>query len=112
MIHEILETMMIICFGLSWPFNVAKSLKYRTAKGKSILFLSLILLGYVAGISSKLLNRDYLANFSTKWYVLAAYILNFVVIFTDFCLYWRNRRLDKLRAEGKLVDELSAPSDK
>ena len=107
MLYEILETAMIVCFGISWPFNVAKSLKYKTAKGKSLLFLSFILLGYICGIASKLLNKDYLANFSSKWYVLTAYIINFVVIFTDFCLYWRNRRYDKLREQGLLHDELS-----
>ncbi|MBR0437814.1 MAG: hypothetical protein IJK00_01565 [Clostridia bacterium] len=103
-LYEIFETMMIVCFGISWPFNVIKSLKTRSAKGKSILFLSFILLGYVVGITSKFLNRDYLEHFSERWYVLTAYIINFVVVLTDFLLYFRNRKLDKLREEGKLSD--------
>ena len=49
---EILEIIMILCFGASWPFNVAKSYRARTAKGKSLLFLILIEVGYVAGIAA------------------------------------------------------------
>ena len=44
---EILEIIMILCFGASWPFNVAKSYRARTAKGKSLLFLILIEVGYL-----------------------------------------------------------------
>ena len=32
----VFETIMLLCFGASWPFNIAKSLRSRTAKGKSI----------------------------------------------------------------------------
>lgn len=94
---EILETVMLISFGCSWPFNVAKSWKARTAKGKSLLFLCLILFGYMAGIVSKLINPAFMAAISSKWYVLAVYILNFMMVGADFVLYFRNRRLDRLR---------------
>lgn len=94
---EILETAMLLCFGASWPFNVIKSLKTRSAKGKSLTFLCLILIGYVMGIIAKLINPAYMANFATKWYVLVVYIINFVMVFIDFCLYFRNRRLDMAR---------------
>ncbi len=30
---ELLEITMIVCFGVSWPVNVIKSYKARTAKG-------------------------------------------------------------------------------
>ena len=33
---EILEIIMIVSFGASWPMNVMKSYKARTAKGKSL----------------------------------------------------------------------------
>ena len=92
---ELLEVIMIVSFGASWPLNVIKSYKARTAKGKSLAFLCLILFGYVAGITSKFLNPTYMASFSTKWYVLVFYILNFVMVAADLCLYIRNRRLDK-----------------
>ena len=91
---DILEMIMLISFGASWPLNVYKSYKARSAKGKSIGFLCLILLGYVAGILGKLLNIGYMGSLSQKWYVLFFYCLNFVTVFLDFCLYFRNRKID------------------
>ena len=52
---EILEIIMIVSFGASWPLNVVKSYKARTTKGKSLVFLILIFFGYICGIASKLL---------------------------------------------------------
>ena len=98
---EILEIIMIVSFGFSWPANVMKSWKARSAKGKSVTFLCLILFGYVAGIASKFMNDTYMASFAQKWYVLVFYILNFTMVFTDLMLYFRNKRLDRIAAEGK-----------
>ena len=92
---EILEILMIVSFGASWPLNVIKSYKARTTKGKSIAFLLLIFFGYIAGITSKLVNVDYMANFASKWYVLFFYVLNFIMVGADICMYIRNLRLDK-----------------
>ncbi len=92
---EILEIIMVVSFGASWPFNVVKSYKARTAKGKSLLFLCLIFFGYIAGIASKFANAEYMANFSSKWYVLVFYILNLIMVGADLLLYVRNRNLDK-----------------
>lgn len=97
-LHEILEIIMIVSFGASWPLNVMKSWKARTTKGKSLPFLLLILFGYVAGIASKLINASYMADFANKWYVLFFYVLNFVMVGVDLLLYIRNARLDKLAA--------------
>ena len=94
---EILEITMIVSFGLSWPVNVMKSYKSRTTKGKSILFISLIFFGYIAGISSKLTNEAYMADFDKKWYVLFFYVLNFLMVGADIVLYFRNLKLDKQR---------------
>ena len=94
---EILEVIMIVSFGASWPMNVLKSWKARTTKGKSLAFLCLILFGYVAGIAGKLLNPVYMAEIAEKWYVLFFYVLNFVMVGTDLILYFRNKRLDKQR---------------
>lgn len=95
-LSSILETVMIVSFGLSWPMNVYKSYTARTAKGKSLPFLCLILFGYVAGITGKLINAEYMASLKEKWYVLFFYVLNFIMVFADLILYFRNRRLDKL----------------
>jgi hypothetical protein len=99
---ELLEIVMILSFGASWPFNVVRSFKARTAKGKSPTFMLLIIFGYIAGIASKFLNEAYMAAFSEKWYVLFFYFLNLIMVTIDFCLYLRNRRLDRL-AEQKEV---------
>ena len=92
---EIAEVIMIVCFGASWPFNVIKSYKARTAKGKSPVFLCLIILGYIAGIASKFMNETYMASFNEKWYVLFFYFLNLFMVSVDLVLYFRNRMLDK-----------------
>lgn len=92
---ELLEIVMIVSFGASWPLNVIKSYKARTTKGKSLAFLLLIFFGYIAGIASKFLNETYMASFSQKWYVLFFYFLNLVMVGIDLILYARNKRLDK-----------------
>ena len=91
---EILEITMLICFGFSWPLNVIKSYKARTAKGKSLPFLLLIITGYIAGIASKFVNPAF--DFADKWYVLFFYFLNLIMVSLDVVMYARNRRLDKL----------------
>lgn len=87
---------MIISFGASWPMNVIRSYKARTAKGKSLAFLLFILFGYIAGIIGKCINPVYMAQFAQKWYVLFFYCLNFIMVSADLCLYFRNKKLDKL----------------
>lgn len=94
---EILEIAMVLCFGASWPMNVLKSFRARSTKGKSLAFLCLIFIGYIAGIASKLLNEAYMAEFGAKWYVLFFYVLNLLMVGTDLVLYARNYRLDKAR---------------
>ncbi len=87
MLAEVLEILMIVSFGLSWPLNVIKSYKARTAKGKSLFFLLFIEFGYVCGIASKLIG-------GFKWYVLFFYILNFIMVGMDIILYFRNKAID------------------
>ena len=92
---EILEIIMILSFGASWPLNVMKSYKARTTKGKSLSFLCLIFFGYIAGIASKLTNEAYMSAFFEKWYVLIFYCINLVMVGADLVIYARNYRLDK-----------------
>ena len=92
---EILEIIMIVSFGASWPLNVIKSYKSRTTKGKSLAFLLLIFFGYIAGIASKFMNDAYMAAFADKWYVLFFYVLNLVMVGADLVLYARNKKYDK-----------------
>lgn len=101
MTAEIFEIIMVVLFGASWPINIVRSARAKTAKGKSLLFLIIILIGYFAGIAAKLLNAAYLAEINKKWYVLFFYILNAVMVAVDICLYVRNHRLDVLRDKEK-----------
>ena len=54
----IFEMVMLVCFGLSWPLNVIKAYKARTAKGTSLPFILLIITGYVGGITAKILSGN------------------------------------------------------
>jgi hypothetical protein len=88
---KIFEAGMLLCFGAAWPMNIIKSLRSRTAAGKSVLFQWAILVGYICGITHKLLNSMDI--------VLALYILNFLMVATDTVLIYRNRALDRKRAQ-------------
>ncbi|MDR1194361.1 MAG: hypothetical protein LBK98_09405 [Peptococcaceae bacterium] len=82
------EALMVICFGLSWPLSVYKSWKSRTAKGKSLFFEVFILLGYLCGMTGKIVS-------GSISYVFIFYVINALMVSADLCLYFRNRRLDK-----------------
>lgn len=98
---EFFEIGMMVLFGISWPISAFRSYKTRTAKGKSIVFLMLIFLGYISGIISKIINPSYMTEFSSKWYVLLIYITNFIFVSIDMLLYFRNKKLDKIAKQNK-----------
>ena len=87
---EILEILMVVCFGCSWPMNVRKSYLARTTKGKSLGFLIMICIGYVCGIASKVIGGSF------KWYVMFFYVLNLCMVLADVCMYARNYKLDQM----------------
>ena len=86
---QIFEFLMLVCFGLSWPFNIVKSWRSRTARGKSILFELLIFTGYILGITGKFVN----GNIN---YVLIVYILDLLMVAIDLILTIRNMILDRV----------------
>ena len=88
MISPILETIMLVCFGFSWPMNLIKAYKARTAKSTSLPFILLIITGYIAGICAKLAS----GNLN---YVLIAYLLNLAIVSLNLVVYFRNVTLDK-----------------
>jgi len=87
-IAPILETIMLVCFGFSWPMNLIKAYKARTAHSTSLPFILLIIAGYIAGISAKIA----LGNIN---YVLVAYLLNLAIVSLNLVVYFRNITLDK-----------------
>lgn len=80
---------MLCCFGFSWPFSIAKSLKSKSAKGKSLGFMLLVEAGYVFGIIHKVF-------FAYNW-VIWAYVALFLLVGIDISLYLRNAALDRKR---------------
>ena len=84
---QVFEVIMLCCFGVSWPFNIAKSIRSRTAKGKSLTFEGFIIVGYLFGLAGKFLSGN-------LTYVVAFYLLDILMVTTDLLLTLRNRRLD------------------
>ncbi len=81
---SIFEAGMLICFGASWPFAVMKTYRTKAVKGKSRLFLSLIIIGYLFGIINKIIN--------SMDFVFWLYVINLLLVSSDFvlCLIYRN----------------------
>ncbi|MEI3416598.1 MAG: hypothetical protein V8Q43_03430 [Christensenellaceae bacterium] len=56
---NILETVMIICFGIPWLLSTTRSYRSRSTKGKSLMFSCFIRFGYICGTISKCLTHTY-----------------------------------------------------
>lgn len=80
---SVFEAGMMICFGISWPVVALKTYRCKCVNGKSMHFSMLILLGYIFGITHKILN-------SMDW-VFWLYLLNTAFLLIDMALYWRYR---------------------
>lgn len=78
------EIVMLICFGMAWPASIYKGLKSKSVEGKSVLFLYIILVGYLMGVLHKI-YYDYNG-------VIFLYMLNFTMVFADLMIYYYNKR--------------------
>ncbi len=97
LIAELMEAVTIFCFGLSWPISIRKSYVSKTAKGKSLFFEVFLLIGYGFGIFRKILQVTVLGCSGAIFYLsFFFYILNFVEIFIDVALYFRNCKYDRM----------------
>ena len=85
---QLLEAIMMICFGLSWPMALVKNIRAKSAKGMSLPFILLIISGYVAGTIAKVISDNIT-------YVLIVYLLNLTIVTMNLMVYFYNRRLDK-----------------
>lgn len=90
---QTLEILMIVSFGFSWPFSLAKSIKSKSAKGKSLLFLLLIDFGYACGVAWKVIQWVETGHFV---YPVVFYTINLLLVSADTAVYFRNRRFDKI----------------
>ncbi len=84
---SVFEIIMLVCFGFSWPMNVIKAVRARTAKNMSLPFILLIISGYIAGITAKLISHQIT-------FVLAVYVINLAIVAVNLAVYFRNRQLD------------------
>jgi hypothetical protein len=98
---QLCEILMLVAFGCSWPFNISKALRSRTAKGKSVVFEYIIIFGYLIGLVGKIITyrRTGVLAYST-WF----YIADIAMVSIDMALYYRNTRLDREREAGKGAD--------
>lgn len=85
---ELFEVFMLICFGISWPISVIKSIRSKSAEGKSVVFTCVITVGYICGIISKIA-----ANNVT--YVLWLYVINLVIVLVDLVITIINKTRKK-----------------
>ena len=96
-IPQFCEAAMLCLFGCSWPFNIAKSIRAKTAKGKSVGFELLIFIGYVIGLFGKLYAwRQTGALAYSTWF----YIADILMVAFDLVLYFVNAKRDRENARA------------
>ncbi len=88
----IFEALMLIAFGCSWPASILKSLRTRYVRGKSLAFMFIILTGYTAGITHKILNPPPADAGVLARYVIWLYVMLFLLVSTDIVLYFLFRK--------------------
>lgn len=77
---SIFEVIMLICFGLSWPVSIAKTIRTKTVAGKSPMFMCIVIAGYASGIMHKVF-------YSFDW-VIWLYAINLLLVAADMSLYF------------------------
>ena len=75
---------MLLSFGLSWPFSIAKALKTKKVAGKSPIFMMIVIIGYIFGMIHKILN-DF------DW-VFWAYVVDSALVSFDLALYFKFKK--------------------
>ena len=91
-IVQLCEIGMLVAFGFSWPFNIIKSWRSRTAKGKSVVFEFIVVFGYLVGVLGKFITWH---NTGALAYSVWFYFADIAMVTIDIILYFRNTRLDQ-----------------
>lgn len=91
-LSHILEAVMLICFGASWPMAIIKTIKAKNPAGKSVIFLFLVEIGYLSGLTNKLI-------YNPSDYVTWLYLLNLLMVGVDLVLtiYYKRRNDNRLK---------------
>ena len=99
MFTSVMETLIVICFGISWPINIIKAWKSKTAKGSSVLFYFFIWIGYIFAMVGKMAmiigNSPNPWYETVKWYVMFFYVLNIIMVSAGIIICLRNKWFDK-----------------
>ena len=88
-VGQMLEGGMLICFGISWPVDILKTWRAKRTEGKSLLFMTLILTGYLLGLSAKLVRAAQAGE--APELITGLYVLNALFIAADIALTRRYR---------------------
>jgi hypothetical protein len=103
---SIFEVLMLLCFAVSWPFNIRATYKARTARFKSVMFEVIVEIGYVFGMLNKVVN-DSVINLSLP----TAQILDIITNPSDIRTFsekgnWSHERvtITKNAARAKLLE--------
>ena len=92
-IVQLCEILMLVAFGVSWPFNITRSVRSRTAKGKSVHFEFIVIAGYICGLVAKFITFAQTGKLAySTWF----YFADIAMVSIDICLYFRNTRLDQI----------------
>lgn len=92
------EALMLLCFGAAWPTSIYKSYVSRSVEGKSLLFLIIVEVGYLAGLVHKFMYSLDL--------VTCLYIMNLIMVAIDLALYARNYRYTKQKQASATPQEV------
>ncbi|MCD6365719.1 MAG: hypothetical protein J7M14_07570 [Planctomycetes bacterium] len=101
---QCLEAGMLVCFGVSWPVDIIKSLRVRRIEGKSLSFMVIILAGYALGMTGKLLTAS-AAEAPLEW-VTVLYGVNLLFVAADITLYVRISRSAAAQLSPRTRDDL------
>ena len=104
---SVFEAIMLVCFGASWPMSIAKTIKAKNPTGKSMIFLYLVLIGYMSGCLHK-----YFYSWNPIFWLYAA---NGVMVAVDILLthYYlhrlrmRKRQSAPAKSENTLKEKAS-----
>ena len=84
------ESAMLILFGISWPSAIFKTLRTRNVQGMSLLFITLVFIGYLCGLTAKLLRSSATGTpIPPETYL---YAMNAVLVGIEMVLYFRYRQ--------------------
>ncbi len=86
------EIAMLIIFGCSWPANIHKSLTSRTTLGKSLTFEIMVVIGYLCGLTAKIIMFQRTGELQASFWF---YLADILLVSTDIVLYFRNLKFDR-----------------